>query len=1077
MRKFYLICSLVLLSLSAFSQSKKWWTKANLTTIQEEVLFKKNYKPDSYDLYQIQLKDAASFLSTVPEGNSLLQLSASKFTISLPIPGGGMERFSIVSAPVMEKGLLKKFPGFASFAGVGLEQSGHYLRCDISPFGFNAMVSAQDGASYYINAINENTCAVFSKSSIKNLNSFSCGVGEIINQAVQNGMESTLRGADDGKLRTYRLACTVNGEYSQKCLNGTETSDAQRISKVLANLNTNVTRANTVYEKDFSVRLVLVSNNDQIIYLNAATDPWTSSSQWNSKTQTTIDNVIGSSNYDIGHLLAGVAAASGNNGNAGCIGCVCKAGQKGSAFTAHTDATGDPLVIDYWTHEMGHQFGANHTFTFQTESAGANMEPGSGSTIMGYAGITGSTDVQPHSDPYFHAKSIEQVTDYIKSTSGNCAVQTNTGNNVPTANAGADYTIPKSTPFVLTGSATDANGDALTFCWEQYDNYASGANTFPSATSTKGPVFRSFNPTTSSSRTFPSLSTILAGNLTNTWEALPSVARTLNFRMTVRDNRAGGGQNANDNMLVTVSSTTGPFSVSAPNTAVTWSQGSTQTVSWNLGGSNGSPVNCANVKISLSTDGGSNFSTVLLASTPNDGSQSITVPSISSTQCRIKVEAVGNIFFDISNVNFTISSGGATCNAPTGLSSSSITTSGATVLWSAVSGATNYTLEYKTTAASSWTTAASATTATSQAISGLSASTTYDWRVKTNCSSSSSAYSSAQFTTSSVSGGCTTANEPNESLAAAATVATNTNISGAINTGTDKDWYKFTLSATSNLTITLSTLPADYDIIFYNSAGTEIKRSELGSTSTETISNTNTAAGTYYLQIFGYNGANSTSCYTLNVGASTATGCQSSYDNNNESFGAAVSIPFNTDVKGLLNPSGDNDYYKFIITNGGTITVSLTTLPADYDIRLYNSAQTQVATSQKGGTTSESISYTATAGTYYVKVYGYNNANNASSCYTLKVQLGTASRNNSQTITGIQVSPNPAKDYIKIEAKQLSNESMLHIYNAQGNMVKQELLAAGANKVSITSLSAGVYNIILFTKEGIKIGNATFIKE
>ncbi len=902
-------------------------------------------------------------------------------------------------------------------------------------------------------------------------------MGEIINQAVQNGMESTLRGADDGKLRTYRLACTVNGEYSQKCLNGTETSDAQRISKVLANLNTNVTRANTVYEKDFSVRLVLVSNNDQIIYLNAATDPWTSSSQWNSKTQTTIDNVIGSSNYDIGHLLAGVAAASGNNGNAGCIGCVCKAGQKGSAFTAHTDATGDPLVIDYWTHEMGHQFGANHTFTFQTESAGANMEPGSGSTIMGYAGITGSTDVQPHSDPYFHAKSIEQVTDYIKSTSGNCAVQTNTGNNVPTANAGADYTIPKSTPFVLTGSATDANGDALTFCWEQYDNYASGANTFPSATSTKGPVFRSFNPTTSSSRTFPSLSTILAGNLTNTWEALPSVARTLNFRMTVRDNRAGGGQNANDNMLVTVSSTTGPFSVSAPNTAVTWSQGSTQTVSWNLGGSNGSPVNCANVKISLSTDGGSNFSTVLLASTPNDGSQSITVPSISSTQCRIKVEAVGNIFFDISNVNFTISSGGATCNAPTGLSSSSITTSGATVLWSAVSGATNYTLEYKTTAASSWTTAASATTATSQAISGLSASTTYDWRVKTNCSSSSSAYSSAQFTTSSVSGGCTTANEPNESLAAAATVATNTNISGAINTGTDKDWYKFTLSATSNLTITLSTLPADYDIIFYNSAGTEIKRSELGSTSTETISNTNTAAGTYYLQIFGYNGANSTSCYTLNVGASTATGCQSSYDNNNESFGAAVSIPFNTDVKGLLNPSGDNDYYKFIITNGGTITVSLTTLPADYDIRLYNSAQTQVATSQKGGTTSESISYTATAGTYYVKVYGYNNANNASSCYTLKVQLGTASRNNSQTITGIQVSPNPAKDYIKIEAKQLSNESMLHIYNAQGNMVKQELLAAGANKVSITSLSAGVYNIILFTKEGIKIGNATFIKE
>lgn len=1077
MKKCYLFSSLMLLSLATMAQNKKWWSKASITPSQLQSLFQKNYKPDSYDLYQVQLQDAASFLATVPEESGSVQLRNSAFTISLPVPGGGMERFRIINAPVMEKGLLQKFPGFASFAGESLEHDGYYLRCDISPHGFNAMVLAQNGQSWYINSLSDNICAVFARSNIKTPGHFSCGVDEIVKQATELRNANALRGADDGKLRTYELACTVNGEYSQKCLNGTETSDAQRISKVMAALNTNTTRANVVYETDFGVRLVLVSNNDQLVYLNASTDPWTSSSQWNSKTQTTIDNVIGSANYDIGHLLAGVANSSGNNGNAGCIGCVCKAGSKGSAFTAHTDATGDPLVIDYWTHEMGHQFGANHTFTFQTEGTGANMEPGSGSTIMGYAGITGSTDVQPHSDPYFHAKSIEQVTDYIKSTSGNCAVVTTTGNSVPTANAGADYTIPKSTPFILSGTGTDANGDALTYCWEQYDNFASGSNKFPSATSTSGPVFRSFTPVSSGSRTFPSLSTILAGNLTNTWEALPSVARSLNFRMTVRDNRSGGGQNNSDNMVVTISSATGPFNVSAPNTAITWSQGSSQTVSWNVAGSNGAPVNCANVKISLSTDGGNNFSTVLAASTTNDGSETVTVPNVSSTQCRIKVEAVGNIFFDISNANFTISAGGTTCNAPTGLSSSSVTSSGATVSWTTVSGSNNYTVEYKTSAASTWTTAASATTSTSQSITGLSASTTYDWRVRSNCSSGNSTFSSAQFTTQSAGGGCTTANEPNESLAAAATVATNTNISGAINTGADKDWYKFTLSATSNLNVTLSTLPADYDIILYNSAGTEIKRSELGGTSSETITNNNTAAGTYYLQVFGYNGANSTSCYTLNIGASTSTGCQSSYDNNNETFGTAVSIPFNTDIKGLISPSGDNDYYKFVITNGGSITITLTTLPADYDIRLFNSAQTQVAISQKSGTNSETINYTASAGTYYVRVYGYNNVNNASSCYTLKAQLGTASK---QAVTGVQsieVSPNPAQDIIRIDAKDQNEARLMHIFNAQGSLVKKEMLAAGSNKISVAALPAGVYNIILYTMDGTKAGSTTFIKE
>ncbi|MEI2748395.1 MAG: pre-peptidase C-terminal domain-containing protein [Ferruginibacter sp.] len=335
----------------------------------------------------------------------------------------------------------------------------------------------------------------------------------------------------------------------------------------------------------------------------------------------------------------------------------------------------------------------------------------------------------------------------------------------------------------------------------------------------------------------------------------------------------------------------------------------------------------------------------------------------------------------------------AVCNAPTGLTSSAITSSGATVSWAAVSGAVSYDVDYKTNASSTWTNAATATTSTSVALSSLTASTLYDFRVRTNCASGSSGYSAAQFTTTAASG-CVSAYEANETQATAAAVATSTAISAAIGSATDIDYYRVTTTATSNFSVTLTGLPADYDLYFYNSAGTQIGSSTAGSTTSETITLANQAAGTYYARVIGYNGVFSTTvCYTLTIGATTVTGCQSAYDNstNGTTAGAPV-IPFNTNITGLISPSADIDHYRFTITTAGTITLTLGTLPADYDLKLLNSAGTQVGISQNGSTTSETINYTAAAGTYYAQVYGYNNANNASTCYTLKVQLGTASR-------------------------------------------------------------------------------------
>jgi hypothetical protein len=347
---------------------------------------------------------------------------------------------------------------------------------------------------------------------------------------------------------------------------------------------------------------------------------------------------------------------------------------------------------------------------------------------MGYAGITGATtDVQPHSDAYFHAYSIQQITNYVKTTT--CQTSVATGNAIPTANAGADYTIPKGTPFMLTGSATDANGDVLTYDWEQM-NAGTSTSTIPSATRTTGPAFRSINPSTSPTRYFPQMSTVKTGATSWKWEVVPTVARTMAFRLTVRDNRAGGPANNSDDMVVTVNGTAGPFTVSAPNTAVSWPGNSTQTVTWNVAGTTANGVNAANVTILMSTDGGNTYPVTLLASTPNDGSQAITVPNTPGSQNRIMVKGANHIFFDISNANFTITSGGASDtiapSAPTLLAASGTTQTSTNLTWNAASdnvGVTGYDVYQGASVVAT-------VAGTSTTVSGLTPSTAYTFSVK-----------------------------------------------------------------------------------------------------------------------------------------------------------------------------------------------------------------------------------------------------------------------------------------------------------------------------------------------------------
>jgi hypothetical protein len=718
----------------AMSQNTTFWQRQSIDNTSK-IKASKQSLPKTHT-FSLNIEGLKQALINVPQRGQFTK--SSNTIMTFPNEDGTFESFRIVEASVLSAELQERYPNIKSYAGQGVDDPSAIIRFSISPLGFQSMKLSANKPATFIEALTKNGShyAAFKRADKINFNDdFECSVTEKVNKEMNNGMQQ--RNADDSILRTYRLAVSTTGEYTAYH-GGTK-------ALALAAINQTMTRVNGIFENDFNVTMVLISNNDDVIYTNSGNDPYTTSGNYNGQLQSTLTNVIGESNYDIGHLFA----RASNNGNAGCIGCVCVNGQKGSGFTSRTEPEGDPFDVDYVAHEIGHQFGGNHTWTFNgNEGTNAQMEPGSGSTIMGYAGITGATDVQANSDPYFHARSIEQVTDYIKTTS--CQTNTNTGNAVPSVNAGSNYTIPKGTAFVLDGSATDANsGDVLTYCWEQYDEN-NAATTNPSVNATSGVAFRSYSPKTDTNRYFPRLSTIKSGATSWQWEAVPNVARSLNFRLTVRDNRVGGATNNSDDMVVSVNGTAGPFIVNSPNTNVSWNAGTSQTVTWNVAGTTGNGVNAANVDIFLSTDGGDTYPIALASGVTNDGSHDIVVPNAQGSQNRVMVRGANNIFFDISNSNFTIA-GQVVCNAtiPSGLSASNVGSSTATVSWNAVAGAT-YDLQYRTVGSSTWTT--NAATGISNNLSGLTVLTQYEAQVRSKCAggTNSSYSSSVNFTTTDV---------------------------------------------------------------------------------------------------------------------------------------------------------------------------------------------------------------------------------------------------------------------------------------------------------------------------------------
>ena len=596
--------------------------------------------PNKYRVVQIDWDEIIPLLKKAP-----LRFSAEEelinVVLNLPMPNGETERFQITYAPVMVTELALKYPDIKTFSGVGIDDPSANIKLDYTPRGFHAMIRSAEHSTVFIDPYatddNEFHISYYRKDFQKADAHFECSFNEEVAEVELDNNVQTFS-AGDCKLRTYRLALACTGEYAA--------FHGGTVAGVMAAYNTSMNRVNGVFENETGLTMVLVANTDNLIYLDANSDPYTNGNGGTmlGENISNCNSVIGSANYDIGHVFStgggGVAYLNSPCGN-----------NKAGGVTGQGSPVGDPFDIDYVAHEMGHQYGGGHTQNNSCNNSNASsMEPGSASTIMGYAGIC-APNVQNNSDDYFHAISIQQMAaNTVNGSSSGCPQETITGNNPPTASAGSNYTIPVSTPFTLTGVASDPDGDVTTHNWDQMD--ATQATMPPVSTNTAGPAFRSISPTTSMSRTFPNWTAIL-NNATPTWEVLPSVARTMNFRFQVRDNNAGAGCTDEDNMVLTFAGNAGPFTVISPNGGETWGEGENETLTWDVANTNAAPVNCSNVDILISTDAGQSWTT-LASNVPNDGSQDVVAPNTFSLTARIMVVCSDNIFFDVSDQNFTI---------------------------------------------------------------------------------------------------------------------------------------------------------------------------------------------------------------------------------------------------------------------------------------------------------------------------------------------------------------------------------------------------------------------------------------
>ncbi|WP_312297884.1 reprolysin-like metallopeptidase [Chryseobacterium sp.] len=733
-RKIVFICALAG-CISGFAQR---WTPVSqkVSQVRKEVEVKQSYQVDLSTLKNL-LKDA------VETGKN-----AHPVIVSLPTAEGKIERFAVYSNPVMEKSLVDKYQ-LGSYVGIGVDDPAKYLRFSTAPTEMQSMI-IKDGVLQFIEPIStdKQTYGVFYKTKKTGEHGFECEVEEPnfkdLNKLVENGKKQ-LSGVgitnrpSNTKYRDFRMALSVTGEYSQFFLTAagipTTATDDVKKSVVLTAMNNTMTRINGVFERDFGAHFT-VQNLPGIVYLDPTTDPYTESNL-SRELQQTLTAQVGNGNYDIGHVFH--HNLNDRSGNAGVIGAVCNDPNpavngglaKGSAYSQSPQPLGEDFDF-LAAHEMGHQLGANHTFSMRSEGSRANVEPGGGTTIMGYPGIT-HDNVQMNFDGYFHYKSIDQVLTNLENKPA-CGVQAEiTINTAPVISALTAYTIPKGTAYYLEAVAVDSENDAMGYTWEQYNSV--GDNNSISGDSgwgynSEGALARSFVGTANNRRYFPKLETVMNGVLTDkqAWETVSYIARDLDYAVTVRDQNAQRPMTSTAETRVTVTDD-GPFKFNGLTTSSVLYNNAPNTIYWEVANTNTAPYNSPSVKIDYTSDNGLTW-TDLIASTPNTGSYSAQMPGNLTGSIKLRISAIGNVFYAVSPAINVGTAPTSTTAAPTGVSTiaTEIFKTTARVSWNNVPGAT-YTIKYRKAGTTSWSNVTSLVN--SVVLSNLEDETNYEVQVAT----------------------------------------------------------------------------------------------------------------------------------------------------------------------------------------------------------------------------------------------------------------------------------------------------------------------------------------------------------
>ncbi|MEM8999469.1 MAG: reprolysin-like metallopeptidase [Bacteroidota bacterium] len=577
-----------------------------------------------------------------------LNVTADSITklVIFPNQKGDLIAYSVRETPVFHPELSARYPTIRSYSGISQDGTSK-IRFSNSQKGLQGMVVNMTGSeTHYIHkaAKDEDQYVVYARGNFGSNKKFLCETKERIRNLKLP--QHTL--VEDQTLRKFRIAVSTTGEYT--AYHGGSVADA------LAAINATLTRVNAVFETDLGITLEVIANNDLIVFTDPDSDPYTNN--LGSQVQNVLTSTIGEANYDVGHLFDAAPSEAQNNGNAGFIGAVCSDNRKGSAFVSVFEPEGDIFDLDFVSHELGHQFGANHTWSFDSENSGVQAEPASGTTIMGYAGIVDGNNVAPNGDDYFHYYSILQVTDYVQTIF--CAETTALTNAPPQIEPIEDFVIPKSTAFVLAGNASDPDDDPLTYAWEQIDDGLVTTTTF-GPDNPVGANFRSLPPTTDAERYFPRLERVVQGNLTqvnptesSVWESVSDIQRMMNFALTVRDNALGGGQVASELVEVKVVNASGPFKVTSQTSNVVYGAGTVQQLTWDVANTDQAPINAETVDVFLSIDGGNTFPILLAEDVRNDGEAEILLTGDATDSARLMVKASNNIFFAINSSNFTI---------------------------------------------------------------------------------------------------------------------------------------------------------------------------------------------------------------------------------------------------------------------------------------------------------------------------------------------------------------------------------------------------------------------------------------